>query len=131
MDESERILKNRQWQKKYYQKNKEQRLLQIQKWKKNNPKNQKIYDKKYRQTHKEKIAQSQKQYNKRKIKFKGKSMILDHEPRIGICSNCGKEGQTNLHHTKYDSNNPLKHTRELCVGCHRLVHLDKIIIMAN
>lgn len=62
------------------------------------------------------------------VKFHGKPVRLDHNPRTGICSNCkrsihtGEIKVTNLHHDEYDESNPLAHTRELCVRCHRQLH---------
>lgn len=53
------------------------------------------------------------------VSFKGKTITLDFEPRKGICSNCGKkDAHTHLHHTKYDENDPLANTVELCASCH-------------
>jgi hypothetical protein len=47
-------------------------------------------------------------YNKRRIFYKGKSIRLYKNPKIGVCSECGhsiaKEEikLTNIHHEKYD-----------------------------
>jgi len=70
---------------------------------------------------------------KKRINFKGKLIGLEKEPRIGICSKCGKSvkkgeiKRTNLHHLKYDPKNPLNHTIELCVGCHNKIHPEKYV----
>jgi len=69
-------------------------------------------------------------YQKRKlglkkswVSYKGKTIILDFEPRIGICSKCGKNDErTALHHMSYDDEDPLKNTIEVCVGCHNKIH---------
>jgi len=71
----------------------------------------------------------QKNANKKQIRFKGKSTYLGYNPRIGVCSKCGKSvkdseiNYTHLHHLKYDDNNPVKHTIELCIPCHRKEHI--------
>jgi len=57
-------------------------------------------------------------YNVRKIRFKGKQILLKHNPRTGVCSQCGKIGYTHMHHIQYHDDDPLKDTIELCVGCH-------------
>jgi hypothetical protein len=57
------------------------------------------------------------------VSFKGKTIQLDFEPRIGICSMCGKNDErTSLHHTQYDESDPLKYTIEICCGCHNKIH---------
>ena len=50
--------------------------------------------------------------------FKGKMIYLEHNPRTGICSRCKKTGHTEMHHTRYDSTDPLANTIELCTSCH-------------
>jgi len=65
-----------------------------------------------------------KSYTKRIFRFKDKRITVDHEVRIGVCSKCGKSikkqeiKRTHLHHEKYDEDNPLNNTKELCVSCH-------------
>lgn len=82
--------------------------------------------KQYRFVHKEEINQ----YNKQRIRFKGKQIRLDHNPRKGICVKCNRSVEsneiqlTNLHHEKYDESNPLAHTIELCVRCHMKRELE-------
>jgi len=98
-------MKGQQYHKEYYQRNKERYHSHFQQWRENNP-----------------------DYNRSRINFKGRNVQLDHIPRIGICSQCqrtiesGEIKTTNIHHTKYDPNNPLNHTRELCVRCHNYIH---------
>jgi hypothetical protein len=57
-------------------------------------------------------------HNKMRIHYKGKDICLSFNPRKGICTKCGKEGKTQLHHEEYDDNDVLAHTVELCVSCH-------------
>jgi hypothetical protein len=52
------------------------------------------------------------------LTWRDKQIHMEYNPRTGFCSKCGKIGQTHLHHTNYDSNNPLDNTIELCVSCH-------------
>jgi len=76
----------------------------------------------------EKIKELNAKYNPRKIVFKDKRILLKENPRKGICHDCGrsvskKEIQvTNMHHEKYDENDPLAHTVELCAACHWKKH---------
>jgi len=69
-------------------------------------------------------------YNIKHIRFKDKRLLLEANPRIGVCSNCGKSiakgeiKKTDMHHEKYDPKNPEAHTRELCVGCHNKERRD-------
>lgn len=73
-------------------------------------------------------------YNPKRILFKQKRIILDEDPRKGICKMCGKKGLTHMHHYKYDDKDPLKYTIELCPSCHakegyklkQLISIDKI-----
>lgn len=56
--------------------------------------------------------------NNKRIKFMGKVILLDRNPRTGICSKCGVKRVTNLHHLLYDELDPLAYTIELCQSCH-------------
>lgn len=57
--------------------------------------------------------------NKRRMTFKYKQICVDHVPRTGFCSKCGKAvGKTHLHHEIYDDSDPLANTMELCQSCH-------------
>lgn len=68
--------------------------------------------------------------NQKRVKFLGKNITLDRNPRLGICSECGrsvKSGEirrTGMHHDKYDPTDVLRHTRELCTACHLKVHVS-------
>lgn len=69
-------------------------------------------------------------YNKMKLYFKGNAVLIDHIPRIGVCTDChrtvssGDIKITHLHHIEYDENNPSANTIELCVRCHKKRHVD-------
>ena len=62
------------------------------------------------------------------ITFKYKTINIGFNILIGKCSRCKKtveDGEiktTNLHHDKYDWNDILAFTRELCLSCHRKFH---------
>lgn len=63
------------------------------------------------------------EHNKRKLVYKRKNITLPYNPRIGVCSWCRAVApidtpRTHLHHEKYDDNNPLANTIELCMKCH-------------
>ncbi len=57
-------------------------------------------------------------YNRRKIRFMDTFIYLNENPRKGICELCGYQGLTHMHHEKYNIDNPLAHTIELCASCH-------------
>ena len=65
---------------------------------------------------------------KNQFMFKGKSIYPDKNPRLNVCSECGKTypedltRQTDIHHVIYDVNNPLSFTIELCQSCHMKLH---------
>lgn len=66
--------------------------------------------------------------SKRRIRFKDKRIYFPFKIRDGICSICGKkypedlDRRTILHHEKYDEQNPLNHTIEVCLSCHNRIH---------
>jgi len=67
----------------------------------------------------------------KRVSFNGHRIIDSKTPRTGKCSICGAvKGinckRTSLHHIKYDPNNPLEHTIELCNSCHKQHHWDII-----
>lgn len=106
-----------EYRKKYYQENpdkKEERLEY-----------NRIYSAEYRIKNREIVLEKKKDLDKRRILFKNKRVAVDTNPRTGKCFNCGKIGLTNLHHTTYHEEDPLKDTIELCVGCHRSLHKKK------
>jgi len=58
------------------------------------------------------------EYSKKRIVFQGKRIYLKENPRKGICEFCNINPVSDIHHEKYDMNNPLKHTFRLCKPCH-------------
>ncbi|MGI0041848.1 MAG: hypothetical protein ACRD94_07790 [Nitrosopumilaceae archaeon] len=88
-------------------------------WKKNNKKRAKENLKRWQKKHPHYWKEH---YTGRTLWFGDKRIWLKENPRKGKCLDCGKVGLTNMHHTKYDENNPLLHTIELCVGCHQRQH---------
>lgn len=67
-------------------------------------------------------------WSPRRFNYKGQVEYAEENPRTGVCSDCGKSvskgeiKRTNLHHIKYDDDNPLGYTIELCVSCHGARH---------
>ena len=59
------------------------------------------------------------------LTFLGKRITLDNIERTLSCICCRFQGSTDLHHLKYDLNNPLKYTVELCDSCHMLWHKEE------
>lgn len=57
-------------------------------------------------------------YSKKRFTYKGERIRTKDFPRTGICSVCGFEGKTELHHEEYDDNNPISNTIEVCKSCH-------------
>ena len=92
----------------------------------------KIYHIKNREKIKKRDAQRSKEklheQNVKKIKFLDKYIYLKSNPRTGTCNHCrrsvgnGEIKRTNIHHIKYEPQNPLAHTIELCVSCHNKEH---------
>ena len=67
--------------------------------------------------------------NPRRMKFKGKRIIVKQKPRKGICEWCGAiKGvnckRTQIHHIEYHEQDPLKDTVELCSKCHYNAHVQ-------
>jgi hypothetical protein len=61
--------------------------------------------------------------NPKRLVFKGKRIRIKENPRIGVCNLCRNVvpfdcKQTQMHHEKYDENNPLRYTIEVCASCH-------------
>lgn len=89
----------------YWKKWREEHSGYLETWREDNPEN--VY-----------------QYIHNRIFFKGKEVVVDHNPRTGTCSKCGavidgeEVKQTHIHHTEYNDNDVLAHTIELCARCH-------------
>ena len=83
----------------------------------------------WQKKHPEKVREYNRTSKLKRILFKNKEIILDHNPRTNVCSICGRrypEGlkqRTAMHHEKYDENHPLKHTIEVCHSCHTKIHM--------
>lgn len=71
---------------------------------------------------------AKKKFVDKTINFKGKSVNVGFNPRTGICSlldivhpvsyTTHTKYTTVMHHYKYDEDNPLAYTFELCINCH-------------
>ena len=87
--------------------------------------------KKWYYKNKEKTRGYEKDRASRSIDFLGERITFPFSIRDNVCSDCGKrypeelKQQTRLHHEKYDAENPLAHTIELCHSCHRKLHASK------
>lgn len=135
-----------EYRKKYRKNNLEKIKQQNKEYWINNKIERQQYNQEYYKENKDRIINNSKEYyanntekkkeysrekSKEKITFKGKRVILNHNPRIGICSNChkrvidGEIKQTQMHHTQYDESNPLAFTVELCPSCHQKIHKQK------
>ena len=67
------------------------------------------------------------EHNKCTIRFKHKSINLGINLLNGRCEECLKYvSMTHIHHDKYDWNDVLAHTRELCASCHLKFHRRNI-----
>ena len=96
-----------------------------QRWLDNNKEQRLEYVRSYREKNRGKVTAYNHENNKKRIKFKGKTLVIDHNPRTGKCSKCDRTDMlTNMHHTRYDESNPVAHTIELCVSCHATLHHD-------
>lgn len=102
------------------------------------------FDRKYRETHPEVIKKYREDhkeyyqsYNDRRVKFKGRYVLIPKRTKIGICTDCGKSVQkgeisyTVSHHTQYDEKHPEKYTVELCSSCHRERHIFQYSMTYN
>ena|SRR5690349_11442504 len=82
--------------------------------------------KKYQEANKEHIREKNKIWRQNhQIYFIDKKITVDFIERSYLCICCRFQGSTNLHHLKYDLNDPLKHTVELCDSCHVLWHMEE------
>ena len=60
--------------------------------------------------------------SKQSLRFKGRKILLKHNPRTGVCSLCRKQGKTHMHHMKYHDDDVLRDTIEVCISCHNREH---------
>ena len=71
-------------------------------------------------------------YRRKRLTFRGKRIHMKEIVRQGKCVFCkrtiesGQIKTTNLHHLKYDKNNPSWYTIELCPRCHNMIHRGTI-----
>jgi hypothetical protein len=97
-------------------------------WMNNNPIKRGMAQIRYKNNHPEKYKETQENTLNRRLTFKGKLIHLPEEFRINKCSECGKvypdglKQRTQIHHIKYDENDVLKSTIELCRSCHMKLH---------
>lgn len=127
----------KKYRKQYYLTNKEKILKQKKQYGLDNKerikqyylKNQeklKEYSKQYYIENQETIKEKKKVWNQNhQMYFLGKPIYLDKIEKTFSCMCCRFQGKTNLHHMKYDLNDPLKYTIELCDGCHVLFHMEE------
>jgi hypothetical protein len=69
-------------------------------------------------------------WSPRQLLFRGKRLRLAFEPRIGVCNLCRAVigfdcKRTSMHHEDYDETDPLRHTIEVCGGCHNRIEWRK------
>ena len=86
------------------------RIVQQPEWRKRNP---------------EMVIEQQKKFRPRTLNYRGRRILFTRPIRSGICSYCGKyrgHNGTAMHHERYDDDDPLAHTIELCRSCHRKHH---------
>lgn len=129
----------KQWQ----EKNPEKRRLIVRRYNEKQKEQKAAYGREYRKTHKQQRLESDRLWRERnpekykakiktnterlrasgyitnRILFKAKRILLDKNPRLGICSMCGQKGRTEMHHIKYHVKDPLRDTIEVCARCHR------------
>ena len=72
--------------------------------------------------------------SKFRVTFLGMRISLLFNPLFDSCVKCkrtvasGEIKRTHLHHDKYDLNDPLAYTRELCVRCHSNFHKNRRVV---
>lgn len=102
-------------------------------WEKRNPNKVRLM----RQRTAKKHPETRYRVNHRRMLFKNKIVMLDENPRTGVCSECGKSvhkgeiKKTDMHHEQYIDSNPLKETKELCVPCHNRKRKEIILCQKN
>jgi len=99
------------------------------KWREKHPE----YHKKWRENNADKVIEYNRKahliHNPRRLKFKGRHILLKENPRKGVCSKCGVKVGNGINHTQthhfaeYDIKDPLKNTMELCPHCHAIESL--------
>jgi hypothetical protein len=116
----------KEYHKQYYLDNKEKIKERGKKYYYDNKEKCKTVRKKYRDENKEKVRKWVKEWRQNHhLVFLGKQITLDNIERTLLCICCRFQGSTDLHHLKYDLNDPLKYTVELCGSCHALWHHEE------
>lgn len=99
-------------------------------WRKNNREYALERDKEYYETHKDILIPKMVEYtkkwrknnpNKYKVRNQMRAPSVKNK-KTGKCKRCGKTTKTQIHHIRYNVNNPLKDTIELCINCHKKEH---------
>lgn len=97
-------------------------------WSKENPEKTRAVYKRYKEKHPDKYRDTQESCLNRRLTFNKKLLRFPEQFRINVCSECGKSypnelsERTHLHHIKYDEDDPLSNTIELCRSCHAKLH---------
>jgi len=97
-------------------------------WATKNPDKVKVIHARYKSKHPDRYREIQESSLNRRMTFNEKLLRFPEEFRINICEYCGKSypnelsERTHLHHTKYDEEDPLEYTVELCRSCHITEH---------
>ena len=69
-------------------------------------------------------AKNREYWRKRTLTWHKTKLFFDHEIKTGVCYFCKKDGRaqksrsTALHHVKYNNDDPLEWTIEVCISCH-------------
>ena len=73
---------------------------------------------------KEELIENHEFYKYKRLTYRGTKMVFDQDIKTGKCHFCKKsvkKGEifwTGLHHLKYDDQDPLAWTVEVCASCH-------------
>jgi hypothetical protein len=121
MSEDNEILRNKKlaYRREWYRKNIIKERERARTWQNNHPDVRKRNNKQYYEGH----VESQIARGPLRVKFKGKRIYLRKVPRVGVCNLCRAVVEidcetTHMHHEKYDSSDPLKHSMEICPAHH-------------
>jgi hypothetical protein len=85
----------------------------------------------YRKVYDSKRDPKQRQRNNpNRFLFRDKRVVLENNPRIGVCNLCRAVmpfdcKKTDMHHEEYDESDVLKYAMEICVSCHRKITIRR------